>query len=307
MQYFSERETGEVPREAEEVTTNVWRGILAAIRIRVADGSFGVSYPETCPDGAGVVGTNEHLLDDAMRAELPRLAENDERDYSYNWQSILDILHRSDRQPSTLDILDLIEFCWKSIGGPTKTDYHSYFKHAHIVFDKAAGREQLRGDVETIFRRNGIAYALTEEGRMERLAPLVFRSALAKSDFDTGERELNLLLSTAHRKFLNPSPETRKEGLEALWDAWERLKTLGGEADKRAQAKAMIDATAGEQSPKFRDALDRESRELTNIGNTLRIRHSETTQEKLASSEYVDYLFYRLFSLIRLILLRRAN
>ena len=84
-------------------------------------------------------------------------------------------------------------------------------------------------------------------------------------------------------------------------------KTLGGEADKRAQAKAMLNATAGEQSPKFRDALEREVIELTNIGNTLRIRHSETTQEKLESSEYVDYLFYRLLSLIRLILLRKAN
>ena len=88
---------------------------------------------------------------------------------------------------------------------------------------------------------------------------------------------------------------------------WERLKTLDGQGDKKAQTKAMLDATAGTSSPKFRDALEREAKEVTDIGNSLRIRHSETSQEKLASSEHVDYLFYRLFSLIRLILLRKAN
>ena len=54
--------------------------------------------------------------------------------------------------------------------------------------------------------------------------PLAFQSILVDSDFDTGEVELNRLLSTAQRKFLNPNQEICREGLEALWDAWERLK-----------------------------------------------------------------------------------
>ena len=41
---------------------------------------------------------------------------------------------------------------------------------------------------------------------------------------------------------------------------------------------------------------------LTKIGNTFRIRHSETSQEDLRSPEQVDYLFGRLFAFIRLIL-----
>ena len=87
-----------------------------------------------------------------------------------------------------------------------------------------------------------------------------------------------------------------------LWDAWERLKTLDGQGDKKSQAKAMLDKTPGTSSPKFRDALKREAKDLTRIGNSLRIRHSETSQEMLTMSEHVDYLFYRLFSLIRLVL-----
>ena len=53
---------------------------------------------------------------------------------------------------------------------------------------------------------------------------------------------------------------------------------------------------------KFRQVLDEEALRLTEIGNTFRIRYSETSQENLRSPEQVDYLFGRLFAFIRLIL-----
>jgi hypothetical protein len=109
------------------------------------------------------------------------------------------------------------------------------------------------------------------------------------------------MLETARRKFLDPDEAIRREALEALWDAWERLKTLGGQ-DKKTQAAAMLEAAAGRSSPKLRQALDTEARQLTIIGNSLQIRHSETGQERIARSEQVDYLFHRLFSLIQVIL-----
>ena len=146
------------------------------------------------------------------------------------------------------------------------------------------------------------AYVLIKEGHIERLVPPVFEGPLARPEFNTGDAELDRLLGTAQRKFLNPNPVTRQEALEALWDAWERLKTLDGQGDKKAQAQAMLDKTVGKSAPKFRDALDREAKEITVIGNSLRIRHSETNQELIAKSEHMDYLFYRLYSLIRLIL-----
>ena len=196
----------------------------------------------------------------------------------------------------------MIEFCWASIGKPIHHDYHDFGKHNHLTFDKDAGREQLRTEVEEIFRRNGIAYELTEEGRIERLVPPVLQGALDQLESNTGDLELDRLLGTAQRKFLDPDPETRREALEALWDAWERLKTLDGQGDKKARVKAMLDHTAGTFSPKFRCALENEAMELTTIGNSLRIRHSETTQEMLATSEHADYLFCRLFSLVHMIL-----
>ena len=46
--------------------------------------------------------------------------------------------------------------------------------------------------------------------------------------------------------------------------------------------------------------LNRRARELTWIGNNLQIRHSETSQERLAKGEHVDYLFHRLLAFIQL-------
>ena len=302
MRYFSERESGQAPREAEEIGSNAWKGILAKLRARAADGSFGAGYPAICPEGNYLVGTDEASLSDAIRAEIPELSGYDEQDYLGHHQSILDTLSEAGGRLPTLDILDLIEFCWKSVGEPKRIGDHSYYKHSHLVIDVDDGREQFRYEIENVFRRNGIAYKLTEDGRIERVVPPVFEDLVTQSEANTGDSELDRLLAAAQRKFVDPRPEARPEALEALWDAWERLKTLGGQGDKKAQARAMLDNAAGTSSPKFRDVLDREAIALTGIGNSLRIRHSESNQEMLATSEHVDYLFYRLSSLIQLIL-----
>ncbi len=196
----------------------------------------------------------------------------------------------------------MIEFCWRCVGKPDRIEYHSYFSHYHLQFDIEAGQDEFRDDVNRILRRNGLAYELTEQGSIERLAAPVLREELAAIQFDTGEAELDRLLETARRKFLNPNEVVRREALEVLWDAWERLKTLGSGSDKKAKITSLLDDTAGSSSPQFRAALEREATELTWIGNHLQIRHSEMSQERLAEGKHIDYLFHRLLSLIQAIL-----
>ena len=304
IRYFSERESGEAPREADVIGSDAWKGILAKIRARAADGSFGAEYPAICSEGNYVVGTDVASLSDAIRAEIPELSGYDEEDYFGHRQSILDTLVESGSLLPTLDILDLIEFCWKSVGKPKGIGDHS-FLCTHTSYSIETPEENnFAMKLKTSSDATGLP-TFTEDGRIERLMPLALQSILVDSDFDTGDRELNRLLSTAQRKFLNPRQEIRREALEALWDAWERLKTLDGQGDKKAGAKAMLDVTAGTSSPQFRDALEREAMEITYIGNNLRIRHSETSQEMLTTSDHVDYLLYRLFSLVQLILRSR--
>jgi hypothetical protein len=291
MTYFSDREQGERLRDVEDISPTVWGGIQALIRTRIDDGSFGAGYPGFCPDGRSPIGTDAGALWLAIQAEIPGLTERP-------WYG------GTEERPTTMQILDLIEFCWRCVGKPEQGSYHGFFDHHHLSFDVDAGRAAFRTDVNRIFGRNGLAYELTDEGRIERLAPPVLRDDLAAAIFRTGDAELDRMLETARRKFLDPDEEIRREALEALWDAWERIKTLGG-PDKKAQTTALLYVTAAPSSPKFLEALVGEARELTALGNSLQIRHSETSQERLASAHHVDYLFHRLFSLIQLIL--RAN
>lgn len=288
MAYFSDRERGAKPQTATEITPTAWQGIAALIQVRLEDDSFGARFPETCPDGAGVCGANTTLFWATLRAEIPALAENDH------------LFYRQE-PPPILDLMDLIEFCWRSVGKVEQRGYHDYFRHYHIAFDVNAGRAEFREAVNLIFQRNGLAFALTERGGIERLLPLEIGSTLHQAQFRTGDVELDRMLEAARQKFLDPDELTRREALEKLWDAWERLKTIKGK-DKKAGIAELLDQTVSAQRPEFRAVLETEAKALTVIGNMFQIRHSETTQERLINVDHVDYLFHRLFSLIYLIL-----
>ena len=261
------------------------------IKVGVEDGSFGINYPQNCSDGPITIGTDKVAFRDSMRANIPDLP-------IWPWGSASDA-------PSSLKILDMIEFCWKNIAEPSRTipNSPSYHQHYHLLeFDVDSGREHFREEIETIFRRNGLAYQLTEEGCIERLLDQVQHEALANQVFDTGDTELDDLLNKSRLKFLDPDPEKRRESLEHLWDTWEKLRSLGGQGGVEARAKAMLDTVAGPASPKFREALEKEALEFYPLGNKLSIRHRNMNQESIARSEHADYMFHRMFSLIQLVL-----
>ena len=292
MSYFSERVEGRRPQEREEICENALGGIQALICARIEDGSFGAKYPKSCWDCEATIGTDVNDFLRAMQADIPTL--QDMQNPPWN-----DDFAENPRQ--TLDILDMIEFCWECVRKPINAHWHESHKHYILEFDEA-GQDEFCNRVNRIFRRNGLAYKLTEQGRFEHVGTPVLREELASAQFDTGDVELDSMLHTAKSKYFSPDQDIRYEGLAALWDAWERLKTLDSELDKKTQITLMLDQTAGSISPKFCEALKREAKELTWIGNNLQIRHSETGQEKLSKSEHADYLFHRLFCLVQVIL-----
>jgi hypothetical protein len=208
--------------------------------------------------------------------------------------------------PSTLKILDLVEFCHRNVSKPIRGRHHSYFDHHHLTFDRVAGQSEFREGINRLFARTGLAYELGNAGKIVRLAPIILGECLQATVFQTGDTTLDEMLGAARTKFLNPDPKIRRESLEKLWDAWERLKTFEPGTDKKDQAKTLLDKAASETN--FRGVLEREAKELNAIGNNFQIRHSETTQTPLQSDSHVDYLFHRLFSLIwMLVNLRRGR
>lgn len=115
----------------------------------------------------------------------------------------------------------------------------------------------------------------------------------------TGDARLDELLQEAREKFRDPSPVIRKEALERLWDAWERLKTLVDPANKKTSADALLGAAAKDAA--FKALLDQEAKALNDIGNNFQIRHFEQGKAPITESVQVDYLFHRCFALIWLL------
>ncbi|HEV2362438.1 MAG TPA: hypothetical protein VGS21_12105 [Acidimicrobiales bacterium] len=291
--YYSDRERGPVPRTAEAFSLAAWGGVVSAITTRVTNGSFGGAFPEECPDGRGVCGTALHAMGLAVLAEIPALAEAAPTgayvggNFS-GWPPAAQML------PSTLAILDLIEFCTQRVAEPRELDHHSYFGHDHLAFDADAGVRRWRDDINRLFARQGLAYELAPDGHVARLGTPVVTDAIRRVALVTGDQPLDELLERARDKYLSADPAHRMESLEQLWDALERAKTLRS-PDKQTGARLLIAEV--ESSRQFGERLETELRELTAIGNNFRIRHHETTKTPLDTGD-IDYLFHRCFALL---------
>jgi hypothetical protein len=195
-------------------------------------------------------------------------------------------------------IFDVVEFAFEHISQPTDPSCHSV-GHVHYRYDQRTGRAKFEHDVNRIFEWNGIAFEL-KHGEIIRIAPMGLQEALAQTVFRTGDHRLDEMLEAARDKVLSRSLDIRRESLEKLWDAWERLKTIEPGKDKKVQAAALLAKSSNE--PNLLARLEREALELTDIGNKFMIRHSETDKIPIGESTHVDYLFHRMFAMIRLLL-----
>lgn len=217
-----------------------------------------------------------------LQAEVPRV----------QWPLSQDAL------PDTPDILDLIEFCCMAVGEPIQRSWHSFFDHHHLAWDRDGGLAVFVTEVNRLFARNGIAFELSQTGSVSRCLPPSLDQMVTQAHFSTGDRITDDLLEKARQKIISPRHEDRRDGLEKLWDAFERIKTLEP-GPKSVSADVLLDAAA-RSGTKFRVVLAEEAKALTTIGNQHLIRHSETTQERLETALQVDYLFARMFAFVYL-------
>lgn len=278
--YFSDREMGEAPRSNEDFSESAWRGLAALITTLADRGSFGMDYPERCLDQGATIGTNREAFGHAIAGEIPGMA----------WPL------PTYEKPATLAILDLLEFGFDHVAMEKQVDYHPFPRHHHLSFDREAGQEAYREQVNRILGRNQLAFHLTEDGQIERLAPPGLKELMSSQYFRTGDSDLDRTLEAARIKFLSADLEVRKDALKDLWDAWERLKTIVDPKDKKRSVTELLDRAA--PSGAFRALLEKEAKELTDIGNQFRIRHSEVNKAPLEFPAQVDLLFHRMFALI---------
>lgn len=298
--YFSDRQNGPRARTGQVISPTVWAGLVATVQALINSGAFGLRFPELCPDGQATCGGDAVALAASVSAEMPGLA------WPLETASIDGEDYFAERQPfapDTLLVLDFIEFVHASVAKPISGKYHDYFSHHHLTFDQEAGQEEFRVIVNRIFARNGVAFEMLPNGRIERVLPPVLGEELKRTLFNTGDRTLDNMLDECRAKFSDRNPLVRREALERLWDAWERLKSLSDPSDKKRSVKIILDAVTS--VPSLRERLETEASELNSIGNSHLIRHSEINQVPVIDVDQVDYLFHRLFAMIQLMLRKK--
>lgn len=294
MEYFSDQERGKTEASSEDISKQMSKGILAHINSLIIDGSFGKDFPKTCEEfPEAIIGTDESLFMAVCGAEIPKISDLPGHLSGYNTKNI-----------ETLDILDLIQFCYNHVYTSSQLKHHEYYRHDHLTFDRDNGRKEFLDKINKIFERNGIVFRLQHGGSIVRVLPSEFCQLLdaAKSGHEAGFDDL---LADAKTKIHSPDPRARKEGLERLWDAWERLKTLGEGKDKKAQAANLLDKAAS--STEFRNLLEEEANKLRSIGNNFTIRHHEQGKVEINNPIEIDYLFFRMLSMIVLLLKARRG
>ena len=219
-----------------------------------------MDYASVCDDRPyPIIGTDERLLALAVADHAPPLT----------WPlSAHDV-------PEAPVAMDLIEFAWSHgvWAREEESRWHSFFDHYHLEFDQVAGRRRLHEEISGLFARHGLAYALGTDGRISRTPSPGLDSQLQRLVIETGDQTLDRLLSQAIDSYSRPDPTERKRGLQDLWDAFERAKTLAP-GDKLASVTQLLRA-AFDDGPLY-NWLDGDARDLTKLGNDFQVRHSET-------------------------------
>lgn len=276
--YYSDRVRGPRPRTLEEADDAIWGGVYALLERSIDSGALAREYPLRCEDGGGIYACDRDGLMATLRAEIPDLG------WPLSTYTV----------PPTLAILDLLEFIFRHAYHADDGAYHSYYKHHHLRFDRDEGRREFHASINRLLARSGTVYELSERGRIERTVPSVVAAGLRHELPATKDVAFDQLMATAASKFLDRDPAVRQDGLEKLWDAFERCKTVIA-SDKKAGVTALIAVATHAADSAEATLLEQEFRALTTIGNEYRIRHHETAAAPLSMAA-VDHLFVRMYA-----------
>lgn len=257
-------------------------------------------YPEECPDGNGCCGISYSKFNNALTFEIPTLFK-DGRGCIAKPQRATGYYDGDDDQYDQYALLDLIELIANEAYDIKTRNWHSYYRHDDIGFSNTVNvRNEFRSDINDIFSKTGLLYELKSNGMVERIVentPL--SSEIERSISSITEKGTRELLQEAILDYKMPHPSARRDAVEKIWDALERLKTYYTSLDKKASAQKIVGNMANGNN-NYEQLFNDEFMALTKIGNTYRIRHHETDKIDITDSRYYDYFFNRCLSLIAL-------
>lgn len=296
FEYFSDREKGKAEKTIEVISDDVWNGVVSIYKQLINNNNLSCNFPIRCNDSLGVYSCDERSLIHSIKAEIPALP-TPIKEYQYYY----------DEYPDTYDILDFLEFLHKNITDVAQGNYHDYFQHHHLLFyDNGSSKKQFIDNINLLLDRNKLVFHLDNNGRIQRTIPSSIKIVVDGIRQKSEDHRLNELFEIAYSKIILPRPLQRIEGLEKLWDCFERLKTYYNENNKRKSAETLVDLISGNNNL-FKEYMNSEFDTLTRIGNGFQIRHFERDKTQLIDSSHIDYLFYRMSCLINLCLNKINN
>jgi hypothetical protein len=114
------------------------------------------------------------------------------------------------------------------------------------------------------------------------------------------DESLKGLVEQAESLYKEKDEASSQLSIEKLWDALERVKTLNGST--KMNFIDNIFSKISTDNIAFKDYIDKEFKELTNIGNNFQIRHFETNKVPINDNRIREYLYGRCSALLTLIL-----
>lgn len=285
---YSARVNGPVPRVHDELPDKTRESLLALVGARISDGSLAEEFPKVCSDYGYPYTTDEDAFASRACGEVQGL----------EWPP------RRNLDAADAVVFDLLEYVGEYVQLPVKRDYHSYLRHYSLRFRKAPGRAAFRESVNRLLASGGTTFEMDASLQIIRTGTVEVQEALDLLRPDTGDEELDDLIHEARRLFQSRVAAERKRGVDTLWDAFERLKSIDvpGSGMKKQSIDVLLN---GIPTVELRDVVEAEMKALTAIGNSFRIRHHEADKRDVPAGAY-DYLFIRL-SATMLVLLEHSG
>lgn len=285
--FYSDRLNGETPRVLQALHSATAMGLFDLVTSLLSANWLADDFPERCPDveKRHIFGTNDESFWSRARALIPEL----EVPIYFNRGTIRD---------ETL--FDLLELVGRFVKLPTNGSYHQFFDHYALKFDRAAGAKQYREGVNEILARGRVAFEMNADMTIRRIGPVELREALSVLNPNTGDGELDKLIEDGRRLVASRRPAERLSGIQSLWGALERLKTIDvpGKNKKHVSAEALLDHI---ESEPVRAAVRADLFAVTALGNQFRVRHHETDVAELPEDAY-DYFIGRVVTVLHVLL-----
>jgi hypothetical protein len=199
----------------------------------------------------------------------------------------VDLYPLPQQMPGKDFVLDLIEFFFKFVSIQVEDK-----------FDGGAARYQYTVGINQLFNNFKLSYKLEKGIVKERHSGFMDR-ALTRDDFAITDLETQNLVNMAVEKFSSRKIDEQRIGLEKLVDAFQRVSSWEN-SNKVKSVGAILDRLSKEQST-LKEPLETELQILWKIANDFMIRHTEMDKIKIIDSDFMEYLFYRYYGMLRFV------